>query len=218
MKDKKELLEKHAKELAQLEREEKIRASLPEQYQEDALIHFPHLPFVGVKLWNNFRTQKTLADAVEMVNLFAPYIVECGHWKSGCISTWPDAVNTCIKDDNSVMDGSHFVEISVQGGKGFGPDVAIEFWCDLPELGLVEFSCPVCDLHKLVPGVYATYNNHGDLSKCDIRWPAESRCVDTFRTWWSEKPAYRGSYYLADLPNFLSWAGAINAPKSMAIN
>jgi hypothetical protein len=218
MTTKQELIEKHQRELAALELEERARLILPEAFHESALIciHGGKRKHFSAKMWNDFRCEKKLSDALEIVRLFESQIVECGHWKSGCISTWPDAINTTKDDENAVMDGSHVVEISVQGGKGFGPCVEVEFWADIPELGLVEFSCPVCDLWKLVPSVKANYNNHGDLSSCDIRWPIESRCTDSFRTWWSDKPSYRGSYYLADLPNFYSWAGQINQQKETA--
>lgn len=204
MKNKQELLAKHAQELAELEREEAIRAMLPEKYRVDALICI-HGEFATVRLWDDYHTNKTLAETVEVVETFKDQVVQGEHWKDSYVLTWPAEINSCAKNAGATMDGSHEVEISVSGGRGFGPNVNVEFWIKTQH-GLVEISCPVCDLFKLVPHVRANYGTRGDLTSCDISWPAERAVVDSFRTWWSEKPAYKGSYYLADVPNFLSWA------------
>lgn len=211
MKTKQQFLDKQAAELAKFNQEEAIRALLPKQYRDGASIYI-HDDHASVKMWNDFRTERTLADALAIVELFKPQIQTCEHWKNGCCSTVPPQINSYAKDERAVMDGSHAVEVLVSGGKGFGPNVEIRFWAE-SSAGLLEISCPVCDLFKLVPRIDQHYNTHGELTSCRIDWPAESRCVDSFRNWWSEKPSYRGSYYLADLPNFESWAGQIIAPK-----
>lgn len=207
MTKKQELIENQTAELAKFEREEAICELLPEAYRATALVCI-HGDHASVKMWSDFRTERKLADAVEIVNQFAEQIQTCEHWKSGCISTRPPQINEYALDECAVMDGSHAVEIVVSGGRNFGHIVELCFWVET-SAGLLEISCPVSDLWKLVPRVDANYNRKGDLTTCRIDWPAESRCVDSFRSWWSEKPAYRGSYYLADLPNFMSWAGAI---------
>jgi hypothetical protein len=206
MKTKAELLERHAKELEKLESEQAIRATLPEQYQEDALItlHTGQKPHANVKLWNDFRTEKRLVDALPILESYKGRIVQGEHWKAGCVSTWPAQINSVIDDQNAVMDGSHEVEIHVSGGRHYGPTVSLKFWTTLAGW-LCEIQLPVSDLWKLVPRVNASYNQGGELCRCEITWPVEKQTVDKFRSFWSEKPSYSGSYYLADLPNFESF-------------
>ncbi len=209
MKTKEQLLEKQAQELAKFEKEQAVLALLPEPLREDAIVCI-HRDHASVKVWSDFRTERKLADAIDVLRLFADVLQTCEHWKDGCVSTNPPQINDYAKKESAVMDGSHVVEIKVSGGKGYGPTVEVRFWADT-SAGLVEFGCPVSDLWKLIPRVHVSYNRSGEVSKCEITWPTESRCVDSFRTWWADKPSYSGSYYLADLPNFYSWAGAINA-------
>jgi len=205
MNTKTELLKKHAEELQELEKTEAIRAILPEQYRDDALVCI-HGKHASVKMWGDFRTEKKLSEALEIVRQFEPLVVECEHWESGCLSVRPAEINKYATDEHAIMDGASAVELSVTGGKGFGPNVTVEFWIKHPEFGFIEINLPVCDLHKLTPNVRATYNNSGELCSCEINWPGERSVVDKFRSWWSQKPAYHGSYYLADLPNFYAWA------------
>lgn len=203
MKTLEELKRQQAGELAKFEIETAWRESLPEAFRENAslCIHDDH---VSLTLWGGFRTDKKLSDACAVVEHYKGSIVDGEHWKDGCVSTQPAEINANAKRDNSTLEGSHAVEVSVHGGKGFGPDVVVEFWIKT-ELGLAEVHCAVCDLWKLVPRVKADYNRSGELTSCEIEWPV-SGCFDSFRSWWSEKPGFKGSYYWADLPNFESFA------------
>lgn len=210
-----ELIAKQAEEMAKFEKEQTIRELMPEKYREDASIYI-HRDHASVSLWNSFRTDKKLADALEIVDLFADNIIQGEHWKSGCVSTWPAKINTQMKNESSVMDGSHEVEIDVHGGRSFGPDVTIKFWVDLPGVGLLDIHCAVCDLHILIPRVNANYGRHGELTSWDITWPQERALADSFRTWWSEKPAFRGSYYFAEVETFRNWASS-KTPKQTAM-
>ncbi len=211
---KEKLLASHAQELAKLEAEESIRAALPEQYRTDATIciHDTKKPHASVKLWNDFRTEKKLADALPVLESYKDQIIDGEHWKDGCVSTWPPQINSCIENANAVMDGSHAVEINVSGGRSYGPTVELNFWVMLGGW-LCEIALPVCDLRKLTPNVHATYNRSGEVCKCEITWPVERQTADKFRTFWSEKPAYNGSYYLADYPNFLAFVSNFTAKE-----
>lgn len=201
-----ELKAKQAAEIAEWEKLEAVRAILPAKYGNDAFIcDHSHMGFVSVKLWNDFRTSQKLADALEVLEAYKDKLVTCEHWKDGCVSVWPAEINSNASKPSAVMDGSHEVSIKVSGGRGYGPDVEVRFWIKT-ELGLIEFSIPVCDLHKLVPRVNASYNSHGDVCQCDIYWPAERAAADSFRTFWSEKPSFSGEYYWADIHNFKAWA------------
>ena len=203
-----ELKAKQAAEIAEFEKVGAIRASLPEQYREGASICLHHFSgeFATVRLWNNFRASQKFSDALAVLEAYKGKLVTCEHWKDGCVSVWPAEINCNASKPSAVMDGSHEVSISVQGGRGYGPDVAIEFWVKT-ELGLIEFGLPVCDLGKLIPRVNASYNSQGDVCKCDIYWPQERALADSFRTFWSEKPSFKGEYYWADIHNFEAWAG-----------
>jgi len=209
-----ELAAEYQEKLAKLRQKNKLRAELPEQFQADAIISIPGSRYASVKMWNDFRTTKTLADALEIVRLYSDKIVTAEHWRAGCVSTWPAEINSCIKNESAVMDGSHEIEISVGGGKRWGPTVEVSMWVRLADI-LVEINLPVCDARKLVPHVHATYNNHGELAKCDIFWPSERAVFDSFRSFWSEKPAFKGSYYCAEWRSFENWALA-QAKKAQA--
>lgn len=210
MKTLNDLKAKHAEEIAELELETSLRALLPEQYREGATVCVHGkwgLKFSSVKLWGDYHTDKKIADVLPIIEQFRPLIIQGEHWKDGCCSTWPAEINGNAKRENAVMDGSHEIEIDVHGGKGYGPCVEIQFWIKTA-LGLVEISCPVCDLFRLVPNVRAAYNLNGECCKCDITWPAERQAADKFRTWSSEKPSYSGSYYFAEVSNFLAWVSS----------
>lgn len=207
-----------AEKLAKFEKEMAWCEHLPEAYRESASICI-HSDSTSISLWSGFRTDKKLADAVTALEHFKPCLIDGEHWKDGCCSTSPARINSCAKSKNAVMDGSHAVEILVSGGRGFGPDVEIRFWIDVPSLGLAEISCPVCDLWKMIPRVNVNYNRHGEVSSGEITWPVESQVVDSFRRWSgrSDLPSYRGSYYLADVPNFEAWASN-HLPKAETVS
>lgn len=208
---------KHAEELASAELEQRILSALSEKFPDletkDVVTCVHSLkskPHVSVRLWNDFRTQKKLSDALPVLESFKDEIVECEHWKGSCISCWPPEINTNIDKEHATMDGSHAVEIEVSGGKGYGPKVEIQFWTRLADT-LCEITLPVSDLWMLVPNVRANYNRNGEVTTCEINWPVWRSTCDTFRSFWSEKPSYNGHYYSADIHNFLSWAGSLNA-------
>lgn len=202
-----ELREKHALELASAEKEIAIRAELESVpgYMPDNSCICIHADSASVRLWKDFGTDRKLADALAVVQFFADKIVDGEHWNDGCVSTHPPEINSCAKRERSTMDGSHAVEICVHGGKDFGSNVEVKFWVRLAGV-LCEISCPVADQHKLVPSVRGNYDKDGQFhGKVEWNW-TETQTADKFRKFWSEAPAYRGSYYLADVPNFVAWA------------
>lgn len=219
MKTKEQLLEKQAEELAKLERELAIREALkdvPGYDEENSVICIHSNQHASVRLWQDFRTEKKLIDACAVVDFFRDQIIDGEHWNDGCVSTNPPEINSCAKRDNSGMDGSHSVEIKVDGGKGYGPNVNVKFWVRLAGV-LCEISCPVGDQWKLVPSIHGKYDSDGHWTG-RVDWnPAETQTADSFRKWWSEKPAYSGCYYLADIPNFESWASNHGAVKQETV-
>lgn len=208
------LKQEQAEQLAALVESEKLRALLPEPIRESARIvkHRDNWTVVG---WTGFGgTQHPFRDAVKVIEQFAEaeQLVVAEHWKSGTCSCRPARINNNIKDPGAEMDGSHTIEIKVDGGRGF-QTIEVRFWVEVGEqfsggveTYLAEIQLPVTELWQLVPNVRASYNNSGDLTTCEITWPVESRVVDSFRKWYSERPSYSGSYYLADWHNFNSWA------------
>ncbi len=204
-----QLQEKHEKQIAQFHAEQAIRAELPEELREASICFHPG--FVSVNL-HEYQSDKqyTLVKALALVRSLQDKIVQGEHWKDGSVSTWPEAINGNAKREHATLDGSHAVEIKVDGGKGYGPNVAVEFWIQLDST-LAEVSVYVRDLWKLVPSVKCTYYQ-GEVSNAVVTWPTESRCVDSFRKWWSTPGGYSGSYYLADIPNFEAWASRMIAP------
>jgi hypothetical protein len=206
-----------AKELADLVDKEKLRGFLPESIRESARItkHSNHYTVTG---WPGlaYKNPPKFVQAVDLIEEMQDALVEAEHWKAGCCSTRPARINPEAKNENATMDGSHAVEILVEGGRGF-QFTEVRFWAELGHPAtptryyLVEVHLPVTDLWQLHPNVRATYTSHGDLANCEITWPVESRIVDSFRKWYSERPSYRGSYYLADWHNFNSWAGTMLA-------
>lgn len=209
------LKQEQAEQLAALVESEKLRELLPSAIRESARIikHRDNWSVVG---WTGFGgTQHPFLDAVKVIEEMQDQLVECEHWKSGTVSCRPARINSNVKDRGAVMDGSHTIEIKVDGGRGF-QTVEVRFWVELDEgqfgsVYLAEIHLPVKDLWQLAPNVRATYNLHGDVANCEIRWPEESRVVDSFRKWYSERPSYSGSYYLADWHNFNSWASTMLA-------
>lgn len=211
MKTMEELKAEQAAEAVKLEQELKIAADLKSVpgFDSDKVSICIHnhrkATHASVTLWPTYRTEHKFAEAVAIVELFKDKIVDGEHWKDGCCSTWPAEINDNASRKSAVMDGSHAVEIEVKGGRGYGPDVCVQFWTRLGGL-LCEVSMPVCDLYALVPRVSGRYNQHGEF-RGKAEWnPAETQTADSFRTWWSEPPSFSGSYYLADVPNFMSWA------------
>lgn len=216
MKTIEELKQHQADQLAKLEVELAIQAEVmrlvPDLDPEGILISIHGMnrkKHATVKLWNNFRTQEKLSRALAIVRSFheSGSLIEGEHWKAGCCSTWPASINSCINNDNAVMDGSHIIEIEVAGGKGYGPDVIISAWRIIAGF-LCEVEMPVSDLWRLLPRVECHYTRDGEVSSGRIDWPVESQTADKFRRWSGQYdlPSYRGSYYFADFPNFESFA------------
>lgn len=214
----KELKAKQAKELAEALEIETLRDALKDVpgFTEDSSICLHSGEHASVKLWSDYHTGKKLIDAVRVVEHFKDKIIDGEHWKSGCVSTWPAEINSCIKYESAVMDGSHAVEIDVSGGRGYGPNTSVQFWTRIAGV-LCEIECPVCDLWKLIPAVKGRYTQEGDFIG-KIEWnPAETQTVDSFRKFWSEPPSFKGSYYLADIHNFRSWVSRFLTPEEMAV-
>lgn len=223
------LKREQAEQLAALVESEKLRDWLPSSIRESARIvkQRDHWTVIG---WTGFGgTQHPFGDAVNVIEEMQDQLLVAEHWKSGTTSCRPARINNNIKDPGAEMDGSHTIEIKVEGGRGF-QTIEVRFWVELggqlPGIGvetyLAEIQLPVTELWQLVPFVRASYNNSGDLATCEITWPIESRIVDSFRKWYSERPAYSGSYYLADWHNFNSWshtmlAGAAAPPYNKGI-
>jgi hypothetical protein len=133
-----------------------------------------------IQVWPDDKTH-TLADAIAIVDKCAGQIITCNHWNNGNVSTQPDEINSC-KTEPAIVNGTHAIEILVSGGKDCGPDIFVKFWVRLADV-FCEIECPVSNLGHLVPGVSG-------------KWP-------------SEPPAYRGSYYFADIHNFKTRASSI---------
>jgi hypothetical protein len=203
-------IDKQAKELLKFQSEQRLRSELPVELRDKGMvcIHNDHASF-SLHEYGPFANRK-LSEALKLVREFAPKLVESEHWKDGCVSVRPAKINSSATKESATMDGAHAVEIKVEGGKGYGPNVDVKFWIQL-DWGLVEMSVRVSDLWKLVPHVHNNYDQ-GEIVSSQITWPDESRCVDSFRKWWSSPGSYAGSYYLADLPNFESWASHMIAP------
>jgi hypothetical protein len=215
------LKREQAEQLAALVDKEKLRELLPASIRESASItkHKDHYTVTG---WNGFAYDNPpkFLQAVKLIEQFAEaeQLVVGEHWKGACCSTYPARINSVKeKEPTSIMEGSHTIEIKVQGGRGF-QTIEVRFWAELGEqfaggveTYLAEIVLPVTDLWQLAPNVRATYNTHGDVANCEIHWPEESRVVDSFRKWYSERPSYSGSYYLADWHNFNSWASTMLA-------
>lgn len=205
-----QLKAEHAKELEVLEIINRVTDALAGTpgVDSDAVrvcVHDFKKHHASVTLWSEYQTRRPLVDAVSIVQHFANNIVDGEHWKDGCVSTWPAEINGNAKKESAVLDGTHAVEIKVNGGRGFGPNVSVAFWVHLGGM-LCEVEMPIADLWPLVPRVQGQYTKHGDFHG-KIEWnPTETQTVDKFRSWYSEPPAYHGSYYLADVPNFLAWA------------
>lgn len=196
---------KHAKEIAKLEKEEAIRAQLPEEIRDGAriCIHSDHASVTAN--WDSYDQKKREPhDARRIITALESHLVESEHWKDGCVSCRPNEINDTARKENSVLDGTHLIEVDVSGGKGYGPNVEVCCWVKLPGGQLIELQLPI-SAYQLVPNVRATYNNHGELANCEITWPVWKSTCDKFRTWWSEKPSYKGSYYSADLFSYDAW-------------
>lgn len=212
-----ELEAKHAAELAELDAKERIKAELMQvlpTLDSEKVSIYVHSgePHAGALLWGDFHTDRTLADALAAVRAFADGIVHGEHWEDGCVNTWPRELNTAAKRGKA--DGSHAVELLVKGGRGFGPYYSVQFWVRAGGV-LCELECPVSGLWKLLPRISGQYDRDGYFNG-KVEWPSWKGC-DRFRKWWSEPPAYRGSFYWAEAKGFCSWAeGELHPVSTLA--
>ncbi len=202
MKTLEQLQEKQQKEREQFESEIQLRSELPEAIRDKALICF-HSDHASVMMHNHYDTKppQKLAGAVQLIREFESNIVESEHWKDGCVSVRPAQINSSANKERATMDGASAVEIKVDGGKGYGPTVKVEFYVQLA-WGLIEISYEVTDLWKLVPRIENKYYQ-GETVSSKVYWTGHGE--DQMRRWWSSPGSYSGSYYFADLPNFYAW-------------
>jgi hypothetical protein len=94
-----QLKEKHAQEIAALEKELALANSLP----LPATLICQHKEYATIKYWKQFPARYTLKEAVGIYRMFAADVVEAEHWRSGCLSVAPAEVNSYAKDERATM-------------------------------------------------------------------------------------------------------------------
>lgn len=198
-----EFLAKQQEELKRFKRGERLRALLPERIAPGAHIYV-HRDFAMVEMWPSYNPTEKLVLAANIVRELGKHIIEGEHWKSGCISTQPAAINSYAKGGTGEKVGAHMVEIVAEGGHGFGPNIAVKVWTRLGS-EIAHVALPIADMNKMrAVRVPDRYGRMGDVISWKTALPAFGE--DFSRKWASEWPAYSGSYYWQTLKGFYEWA------------
>ena len=120
MKTKEELLKQHAQQIAELDKEIELTAMLPIQ---------PNL-FVG-PMWKApyvcYRNEKKLFpnnvysvdEALEIINAYKPYIVECEAWKGTFLTIYPRAIQKQEDLASGTYQYDAAISLHIGGGDGY---------------------------------------------------------------------------------------------------
>jgi hypothetical protein len=193
-----DLKAEQAAELAKLERETAIAASLP----VPATHITSHGDCVSVKHAKKYPDTYTFAEAVAILAQYAANIVTAEHWNDGCVSCRPVEINSCAKAERARMDGQHAVELELNAGKGYSGH-ALSWWARIGG-ELLSVSVEISPEWKWLPQTEFSYDSRGDCTKSKVS--AMGLGEDSQRKWWSSPGSYKLSYYWADMHNFNSWA------------
>ena len=194
MKKIEQLKAQQAQEIAKLEREIAIRAMLP---VEPRFVH-DHKDHVGLSYAKDkFPARYTLAEAIAIMEQF-PNKVESEHWKNGCCSVRPLAINSSAKNERATMDGASLVEVRLNAGKGYDSHRLL-FWAMVGET-LAEVSIEITPPWKWIPQTRFRYDSHGHC--IESRVSPVGIGEDIFRKWWSPEGSYQLSYYWAEVDGF----------------
>jgi len=203
----KQLEDKHARERAELEQQESVRAALPESIRERAHIHRGAYGESWIKVGDSFRCETSLADAAALLlSLGEP--LECQHLKSGTLKIVPEILTT-EKDESYIIDGASAVTIELEGGKNYGPNFALVAWFDLGEhhdrahKRTCKVSIAFRGKHNWIPT--DEYQGEGKYRRRTGRKLWRGHGEDKLIRWWSGDNSYRGTFCWADLHNFKAW-------------
>lgn len=187
------LKEKHAKELAEVEREESVRALLPIKADEARVMIF------GTRAHVSYEAD-TLADALAILRAFdrVPFTQCKGTFLSHKPADWYKAGD--LDKAKSVLDGCQIM-LTIDGGKGFGPTSAFTQWARLENNEVIELHVKSGFRHFWGGGKWhvqsrVRYGQYGDVIEAShtppnivsdvptIRWGAGSRDAYSFSWVW----------------------------------
>lgn len=195
-----ELKERHAREIQELEQKEAIEASLPLKPSQ-VCIHRDHASIVYRKQYPN---RHTFREAYEIFRQFAPVVSE--HWKDGCLSCRPAAINDSRKKEHATMVGSSIAEIRLQAGKGYSSHALI-FWTEI-DGKLIHVSIELNPPYQWLPHTEFRYDRDGNCTSSRVI--PNGIGEDSMTKWWSPEGSYQLSYYWADTFNFEAFSSTVN--------
>lgn len=190
------LIKQYRKELDDFEQKTRVLKVIPAE--PDSMCAFKKYTSLTYR-------RPTFAEAVDLVALFSPRIVESQHWKASCVSCLPLEINTTAAEERATLEGCSVVELLVYsyGDKREYQDTKLEFWAKI-EGELLDVNVNFPTVWKWLPFV----DVERDAMQRVIRVHTTERALgeDSRRKWWSSDQNYRFSYYWADVFNWETWA------------
>ena len=194
---------RQAEELAKAEIQDAIIASLPQSVNDPrhVMIHKDHIGLTYGNL-RYYSQGYQIPDVEELLKQFPP--VECPHYRSGSLSTWPEAINGNAKRQDAKYEDQHAVEMACSGnvepGHSYGPDLRLEWWTERDgRLLHIQAELPARQL--------VTFRYH-DRNHRPISGSKTPQFIgEEYRISWGtgSEYGYRVSYYWRSLESFTEW-------------
>lgn len=193
------LKEKHAKELAELEREESLREILPIAVRDNARIHRGAYGEMWVKIGDSYRPTYTLFEAVDLLSSFGEPL-ECHHLKGSCTKIVPECMVTKKDEETTEISGvsTHVIDLDNLSGNS----------CQL--VAWFNLGGTICEVFVIFRVVHAWLPTNMDMDKEGIKynWRWHGIGEDSYINWWSTYGHYHRSFCWANKENFFSWLGS----------
>jgi hypothetical protein len=210
LQDRAALEKKHAEELARFDREARILAHLPATIEPAHV--YAHADHTSVTY-----EVTTVADAVWV---FAAYngttpgiaIEYAEHWKDGCLSVLPAALNTYATRERAVLENTSAAELRFDGYGGNrhdGPDyntVELRFFATLPTGAHLHVGVRIGQRWAFSGGACVRGGRRAEGGGGPLRVMITGLGEDFYTKWASELPAYQVSFYWCDVETFYAWA------------
>ena len=203
MKTKEELLKQHAQQIAELDKEIELTAMLPIQ---------PNL-FVG-PMWKApyvcYRNEKKLFpnnvysvdEALEIINAYKPYIVECEAWKGTFLTIYPRAIQKQEDLASGTYQYDAAISLHIGGGDGYTKTELSFYVCISGQHFKIQIE--IARNPKWQPAIWREEDYRGHLIRL-IKTPARIK-EDHFTSWGTgDNTSYDYSYHWETLDSFLTW-------------
>lgn len=198
---------RHAKELAEAQRKDVLKALLPEGLKDGTIcFHSTHTTYKlrDPNAFHYGKSHRGIVGACEILAKFREAFesVECERWRDTFLYTTPEEINKGAKNANANMDGAHVVALDISIGDRF-QDVELESWFRIgSELVHLHIEFDGNSVKGLMPRwIPGTKYSQG-------YWQRESVSEDARKQWSTGggEKSLHDTLYLADWPNFDAWA------------